>query len=129
VITDNGKNIILEHRKADEKDVILLIPEEKIRKPSLPKEKLYGVADAVRRLVPRTKDDWCDALTKNGHIVAEALGLDDRIAGKAMSLGALAAGVSGTGPAVSVVVGKGEGRSFLKELEHGGYSAIITGTR
>jgi shikimate kinase len=46
-----------------------------------------------------------------------------------MAMGALAAGISGTGPAVSVVVGKGDGRSFIKDLEHDGYDVILTRTR
>ena len=129
VITDNTKDEILHRSRAERNDVILYVPKMKIRKPSLSVERFRAFADTAGSLVEIAKNDWYDALTKNGEMVASVLNIDNEIAKRAMSMGALAAGVSGTGPAVSVVVGKGEGRSFLKDLRHPGYETILTRTR
>jgi len=129
VMTDNEHNALMIRKKAEENDVILLFTDEKIRKPSIDKEKFYAVSGASRELVRIAEKDWYDALTKNGELVAGVMNIDDRIAKKAIKMGALAAGVSGTGPAISVIVGKGDGASFLRDLEAAGYSAIVTRTR
>jgi len=129
VITDNGKDEILMHSNVDEQDVILLIPEMKIRKPSLDRNRFHAFASVSSELAELAKKDWFTALTKNGALVAKALGIDDVISEKAVSMGALAAGMSGTGPALSIVVEKNGGASFLKDLEHDGYDAMITRTR
>ena len=129
VITDNKKKMLIECREAEENDVILLVPAAKIRKPQLNVDKFYSLAGRMKSVIDTAKKDWYSALTENGRLIAEAVGIDDSIAKEAIRMGALAAGVSGTGPAVSVVVGKNEGRSFLNDLDHRGYDAIITRTR
>jgi len=129
VITDNANDDILMRTDVEEKDVILLIPEMKIRKPSLDRNRFYAFASASSELAELAKKDWCSALTENGALVAKALGINDTISERAVSMGALAAGMSGTGPALSIVVEKNGGASFLKDLEHNGYDAMITRTR
>ena len=129
VITDNKNDNIIMRKNIDEKDVILLVPDMKIRKPSLDRSRFHAFASRSAELAELAGKDWCAALTENGSLVADAIGINDEISEKAMKMGALGAGISGTGPAVSVVVGKGEGRSFLNDLEHNGYDAILTRTR
>jgi shikimate kinase len=128
-VTDNGNDTLIHHCGVEEEDVILLIPETKIRKSSLDVERFRSAADASRSLIDIAKKDWHSALTENGKIVARVAGIDDNVSARAMSMGALAAGVSGTGPAISVVVRKNEGRSFLNDLDHKGYETIMTRTR
>jgi len=129
VITDNHNDILLRRVRTEENDVILLIPEAKIRKPHLNRGAFCVLSDKMRKIVMNAEKDWYSALTENGRLIANVIGIDDSIAKRALKAGALAAGVSGTGPAVSVVVGKGEGRSFLNDLDHDGYGAIVAGTR
>jgi len=129
VMTDNRNDAVIMHKDVDEMDVILLIPERKIRKPSIDRGRFHALADRSAKLTELAKKDWCAALTENGALVAVALGIGNLISEKAMAMGALAAGISGTGPAVSVVGGKGDGRSFIKDLEHDGYDVILTRTR
>jgi len=129
VITDNENDTIISRSEVEENDVILFVPELKIRKPSLDRNRFRDLADVAMNLVRTAAEDWHGALTRNGSMIARIIGIDDSIADKAMSMGALAAGVSGTGPAISVVVKKDEGRSFLKDIEHTGYEAIVTRTR
>jgi len=129
VITDNRNDEIIMRKDIDEKDIILLVPDMKIRKPSIDRSRFHAFASLSLENAELAKKDWCAALTKNGSLVAKAVGIDDGIAEIAMAMGALAAGISGTGPALSVVVGKGDGRSFLNDLEHDGYDVILTRTR
>ena len=129
VITDNNNDILLERAGAEENDVVLLIPGAKIRKPQLNKEAFCAHESKMRSIAMNAKKDWYSALTENGRLIANVIGIDDSIAKRALMAGALAAGVSGTGPAISVVVGKGDGRSFLNDLDHEGYDAIVARTR
>ncbi|MDR0791561.1 MAG: hypothetical protein LBE47_03370, partial [Methanomassiliicoccaceae archaeon] len=129
VITENTNNALLRHDDTEGNDVLLLIPEAKIRKPSLNAETFRAVSDKARDIIRTAEKNWYKALTENGRLVAGILGIDDSAASEAMRLGALAAGVSGTGPAISVVVGKGDGMSFMKDLNINGYSMIVTRTR
>ena len=129
VITDNRNDMLIGRSEIDVHDVIILVPDAKIRKPSIDVRAFQNIADASRALVAMAEKDWYSALTENGELVAKALGIDDRVAKNAMRIGALAAGVSGTGPAISVIVKKNEGRTFLKDLYHHGYEAMITRTR
>lgn len=129
VITDNSKNTLLFRGDTEENDVILLIPNAKIRKPSLDVEKFYEISERSKELAELAKKDWHGALTKNGSMIARVVGIDDKVADDAVRMGALAAGVSGTGPAISVVVKKNEGVSFLKDLYHEGYDPVIVRTR
>ena len=129
VITDNRKDEIIIREEVEKKDVILLIPGMKIRKPSLDKDRFYAFASVSSELAELAKRDWFTALTKNGVLVAKALGIDDTVSKKAVSMGAFAAGMSGTGPALSIIIEKNGGASFLKDLEHDGYDAMITRTR
>jgi len=129
VITDNERNSLIAHKDAERYDVILLVPEDRIRKPSIDRQMFRDLSERMRGVIRTAENDWLSALTENGGLIAKVLGIDDMIAEDAMRMGALAAGVSGTGPAVSVVVGRGEGISFLKDLAHDGYETIVTRTR
>jgi shikimate kinase len=55
-------------------------------------------------------------------IIGTGTGLSER----ALALGALAAGITGTGPAVAVVAKKGDGKRIAEEL---GCRYILTETR
>jgi len=129
VITDNERNELVLREDVGMYDVILLVPENRIRKPSIDRRIFLDLSERMKDIIRIAEKDWLSALTENGRLIAKVLGIDDRIADRALNLGALAAGVSGTGPAVSAVVKKGEGISFLKDLAHDGYEAIVTRTR
>ena len=129
VITDNRNDTIIKKDDVDIMDVILLVPDAKIRKHSVDAGKLRSAADTARELIGTAENDWCSALTRNGALIARLTGVNDDAAKKALSMGALAAGVTGTGPAISVIVKKGEGYPFLKDLGNDGYNTIMTKTR
>jgi shikimate kinase len=129
VMTDNRTDMLIFHNDIEKHDVILLIPEAKIRKNALDVNAYRSIADASRELVNIVDNDWYSALTLNGALIARAAGIDDNVAKEALSLGALAAGVSGTGPAISIITEKNNASSLLRRLEYKGYNAIVTTTR
>jgi shikimate kinase len=108
VITDNIKRIIVKHFEPAETPVVLFY---------VPDEKNYTINSNVKRIKSMTsivkiaykealKGNYWSALTLNGLIFSSTLGYDSTLAIDAISSGALAAGLSGTGPAVTAIVSK-----------------------
>ncbi|MGQ9641903.1 MAG: shikimate kinase [Candidatus Bathycorpusculaceae bacterium] len=106
VITDNFKRKIIKRIPAPE-DVLVLF--------HVPREKAYTISSNVSRmkvLAPfvkiaykeALKGNFWSALTLNGLIYSSALEYSPSIAVDALMAGALAAGLCGKGPAVTVVV-------------------------
>ena len=58
--------------------------------------------------------------------MADVIGMDNSLAERALELGALAAGVTGTGPAVAVIAEKGRGKGIARKL---GGRYILSETR
>lgn len=129
VMTDNTMNEIISRRDIGEYDVIIHVPAFKIRKIGLPLNELRAAAPGIREAIDIASDEPFRAMTMNGRLVSKASGVDNSLAEKALTLGALGAGMSGSGPAVAIVVGKGEGKGFAKELETDPKETIITVTR
>ena len=86
VMTDNRRDEILARSDIGDYDVVIHVPEFKIKKTGLPLDRLHEV-------------------------------------------GALGAGMSGSGPAVAIVVAKGDGESFAKDLGIVPEELILTRTR
>ncbi len=102
VLTDNKqRNILALDTFDDDLRVVLHIPREKqVRKAELPR----GAFDAIRGEVEDAfhlalRRDFYGALNLNGRAYARALGLNSEAADRARGAGALAAGITGTGPA------------------------------
>lgn len=127
VITDNRCDELLYHEDIGEYDVILCIPEEKIRKTSLPLEELRSISDKTEPLIELAKTDPFKAMTINGKLIADASGIDDHLTDIAMNSGALGAGVSGAGPAIAVVLEKNSAKDFIERT--GFNNVILTKTR
>ena len=127
VVTDNRDDTVILHRNIEEYDVILHVPEHKIRKAGLPLEALIGTAPEMEKVLNVARSDPLKALTMNGEIISRASGLDNSLAKRAMEAGALGAGLSGAGPAIAIVVPGGRGRGFATDL--GIADAMITRTR
>ncbi len=129
VMTDNTRDEILDRRPIGEYDVVVHVPAFKVRKDSLPVDRLREAADEVRAVAADAMSDPFGAMTRNGRIIARIQGLDNSVAEKAMNMGALGAGLSGSGPAVAVVVPRGDGPSFARDLGLEPGETIITATR
>lgn len=126
-ITDNAANEILFQSDFAEHDVVLYVPERKIRKSTIDKSRFDGYRPAMLAAIDMARTRPLDALTANGRIIAESSGLDNSMAEKALEMGALAAGITGSGPAVAMVVESGQGGTFAEKM--GTDNLIVTKIR
>lgn len=129
VMTDNRSDTVIDRRDIGDYDVIIHVPEFKIRKTGLPLDRLHSIASELRPAIDMAMDDPFAAMTLNGRLISEASGVDNGIADRAVEMGALGAGMSGSGPAVAIVVPKGEGRQFAERMGLDPSETIITETR
>ncbi len=129
VMTDNTRDEILARSDVEELDVIIHVPAFKIRKTGLPLDRLHEVAPLMREAIDIAMEDPFRAMTMNGRIISEASGVDNGIADRAMGMGALGAGMSGSGPAVAIVVPRGDGRRFAEDMGMRREETIHTVTR
>jgi len=126
VITDNKTNSVLVNRSIDEYDVIIYVPEEKIRKTNLPLEKLKSVASQMEDIITVAKTNPLKAMTENGRLISSVSGVDNSIAELALKNGALGAGMSGSGPAIAMVLRRGDTELFLKRTGLTGVIRTVT---
>jgi shikimate kinase len=119
VITDNQTETILRRdRLPEDLRVLLHVPERKIRKVTLPLERIRAMAPIANTAFELAMEgDYYWALTMNGICYSAALDLDQELAMEAMHKGALAAGVTGTGPATVVLVKEDLVEDMLGELD------------
>lgn len=105
-VTDNYERRILKQFYLDEEyPVLILVPSKKAYTAKSNVEKMRLIGDEVKALHRMAVlGDYWPAMTLNGLIYSTSLGYDTRIAMDALASGALAAGLSGTGPAVAAVV-------------------------
>jgi shikimate kinase len=106
VVTDNLKRIIVKRFEiAEDLAVLFYVPEKKVYTSGSDVQRMKRVASLVRIAYKEAvKGNYWSALTLNGLIYSSALGYNPSIAVDALMAGALAAGLSGTGPAVTAIV-------------------------
>jgi len=106
VVTDNLKRrIVKRFEVAEDLAVLFYVPAEKAYTISSDVRRMKEVASLVKIAYREAlKGNYWAALTLNGLIYSSALGYNSSIAVDALMAGALAAGLSGTGPAVTAVV-------------------------
>ncbi|MCS7133755.1 MAG: shikimate kinase [Candidatus Caldarchaeum sp.] len=107
VVTDNFGRKILRHEKIKEKlAAVILVPPGKTYTSQFRKELLTPVNHVIETAFKLALNgQYWTAMTVNGLAVSAAIGLSAQPAVEALRAGALGAGVSGTGPAVSAIVG------------------------
>lgn len=106
VFTDNHARTLLRRERFELCDrAVISVPERMIRKSGLPKERmaLYRPL-AEEAFLLAWKGEYAKAMTLNSLIYGAALGLDQELPIRALGAGALASGISGTGPAVASFV-------------------------
>jgi shikimate kinase len=106
VVTDNLKRrIVKRYELTKDLSVLFYVPEKKSYTVSSDISRMKEVASLVKIAYKEAlKGGYWSALTLNGLIYSSALGYDPSVALDALMAGALAAGLSGTGPAVAAVV-------------------------
>ena len=104
-VTDNREGRILKIFKPEVKNVLIYVPGEKCytMESDISKMRLFErEVKAIHRLA--LEGGYWTAMTLNGILYSSILGFDPEIALKAIENGAIAAGLSGKGPAVAAVV-------------------------
>jgi shikimate kinase len=105
VVTDNLiRDILTQYPIEEEYDVIIHVPERKIRKTEIDIQKLKGKRErfsAAHDLA--LKGNYQEAIQINGFTYGTAMGLNTEIMTKALEAGAVTAGISGTGPATVIL--------------------------
>lgn len=127
VMTDNRCNEVLMAQDLEPMDVILHVPALKITKKDERLDLLRKVCNQMQDIIALVGKDPFTAMNRNGELVSHTLGLDNSTAVKALQKGALAAGMSGTGPAVAILTPLGKGKTLMDEMNMDGLS--ITRTR
>ncbi|MEM3356542.1 MAG: shikimate kinase [Candidatus Bathyarchaeia archaeon] len=119
VITDNFKRrIVKRFEMSDDLKVLFYIPKEKAYTINSNVARMKTVAPLVKIAYKEAlKQNLWLALTLNGLIYSSALGYDPSIVLDALMAGALAAGLCGKGPAVTVVVPDEKVDSVKNSLE------------
>jgi len=118
VLTDNRSEEILKRDTLPDGLVVLIhVPERQIRKSDLPLDRMRAMGSMVEIAFSLAeKGDYFDAMTLNGIAYSAALGLDPSLAVDALSGGALAAGLSGTGPATAILVSEAQADELRKAI-------------
>jgi shikimate kinase len=122
VLTDNrSETILFRGRMPDYVKALVHVPPRQIRKDTLPRAYISSMTGLVDLAFHQALEgDYYRALTLNGMCYSTALGLDQTIVLKALQRGALAAGLTGTGPATVMLVVEDKVREFtdsMKEYE------------
>lgn len=106
VITDNTKKQIIKRFELTEiPSVLFYVPAKKTYTASSNVKRMKAMSSVVKIAYKEAlKGNYWAALTLNGLIYSPALGYDPSPAVDALTAGALAAGLSGTGPAVTAII-------------------------
>ena len=126
VITNNSKNELILRKKVPEYDIVVCIPNRRIPKSKVPVDEYRKLCENYEEMVQRIEDDYLNVLTENGRFVEGLIGRRIGLAERALKAGALAAGITGTGPATAVIAEKGDGERIAEILN---CNTIVTRTR
>lgn len=108
VITDNyNRRILKQFQPETDYAILIFVPARKAYTSKSDVNRMRVIADEVRSLHKMAlMGDYWHAMTLNGLLYSAVLGYDANIAIDALAMGAVAAGLSGKGPAVAAVVPK-----------------------
>lgn len=121
VLTNNASNELMKRRPLEEDVAVVIdIPEYQIRKPSLDRTRIKAVAPVAKIAFEKADEGkYWEALTLNGMCYSAAFNLDQEISIRGLCNGALASGLTGSGPATIMVVNKDKLDKFIENMgEH-----------
>lgn len=119
VVTDNRERVVLHREAVDETlRVVLLVPAHKTPTASV-RDLPYGAFApiALQAHALARKGEWMHAMTLNGLYTAALYGSPAHWSREALGAGALAAGLSGTGPAFAAVCQADDAMAVQKALQ------------
>jgi len=104
VLTDNYKRLLIKRYEIEELPVLIFVPSGKAytSESNVERMKLVGrEAKAIHKIA--LSGEYWTAMTLNGFLYSSILEMNTSIAVNALHHGAIAAGLSGTGPAIAAV--------------------------
>jgi shikimate kinase len=119
VVTDNLKrDILAQYPIENDYEVIIHVPDEKIRKMDVNTEKLKDIKVVLKIAHDLAlKKDFPAAIRINGLAYGKAMGLNTEITIKALEAGAITAGISGTGPATVILARPEKKESIISAID------------
>ncbi len=127
VAADNKAGEVVSRWHVEERSVVILVPERKLYTASVSVEKMRALSKVFRKAYELTlSGEWQEAALINGLAVSALLGIDFKPALKAMELGALAAGVSGTGPSLYAVCSSSVAEEVREKWASSGCRVLLT---
>ena len=105
-ITNNiSKRILRRFRAPEDLRVLIMVPEERLYTRDVDTKALRRIQEISKKAVAMALDGrFWEAMTINGLMIATILKINPRPIIEALRRGALAAGVSGTGPSIAAVL-------------------------
>jgi shikimate kinase len=118
VITDNTNLELVDRERMDPSLVALIhTPHYQIRKGTLPMDRIRNISDLVEiAYFLVQKGEFATAMKLNGLAYASVLGVDPSVMHEALACGAVAAGMSGTGPATVILVQRDRAESLRAQM-------------
>ncbi len=119
VLTDNFKRQLIrrESMPAGMK-VLIHVPQFQIRKQKLPLQRIHSLARLIDvAFAEAMAGRYAEAMMLNSFCYSAALELDTKVMMDALQKGALAAGLSGTGPATAILVEEEKAERLLSALD------------
>lgn len=119
VVTNNRSFTILNRGNLDpDLDVLIHVPDKRITKSSLKEVDFSSIRDRVDHAIDLAlKGEYLKAMEVNSRAYAKILDVSEDIAELARKKGALAAGISGTGPATVALCSRSEAGEVLKAFQ------------
>lgn len=127
-VTNNSDMEVIRRTSLKQKDlrVILHVPDHKIRKEGLSSDTFKSFFKGFKVVEELVLDgEYLEAICENGRLVAKALGMRNDVAEIALKSGALAAGVTGTGPATAIICREDSFDCLIDTIPHEG-AVMIT---
>jgi shikimate kinase len=118
VLTDNEDRNIIEWLEVPSGlEVLFLVPERRIAKSTINRSDFDPIHDEVQHAFELAlSGQIAEAINLNGRAYAPIMGVDTTPADAALAAGAWAAGMTGTGPAITVLVAADELEAVLAAL-------------
>ncbi len=127
-VTDNfGRKIMKKIEPAEKHPILVHVPASKAYTADSNVRKMKTIAEEAKALHSMAlRGEWMTAMTLNGLLYSAVLGYETGTAVDALEAGALAAGLSGKGPAVAAVVPRDNVKNVLEAWKKYGGSVIET---
>ncbi len=120
VVATENRSFTIMHRGALDLDLVVLlhVPERRITKASVKKLDFSPIAHEVEKAFDLAlRGEYLKAMELNSRAYSKVLDVTEDVADIARKKGALAAGISGTGPATAIVCDRAQEREILHALE------------